>query len=155
MEGGENTMIEFNLHGIKINITAEELNILYKDGKNDNKSRLKREVCVEAQFWDFKIPNGNFQQFSFVKSVCQFFLHLYWKRSGKDTSPVEFAKEISNPDCEAEKLIFSVRQKRNHYYLHICHEQGGMMLNEVKLDGQEVIQLDIAIGKAIGLISPM
>ena len=148
-------MIEFYLHGIQVNITAEDLNFLFKDGKNDTKSRIKREIHVEAKFWDYKIPDRNFQQLSFVKSICQYFLHLYWKRSNKDGGHVDFTKELSNIDCELEKLIFTVRQKKNQYYLHICHQLGGKILHELYLDGQEVTQLDIVIGKAINSISPL
>jgi len=36
----------------------------------------------------------------------------------------------------------------------VCLERNGLMQHQMYLDGQQVLMLDVAIGKAISLLSP-
>lgn len=65
-------------------------------------------------------------------------------------------KALENDDkADGDKILnFVARQKDNQHYLHIYVQENGRTTNEVYLDGQETIMLDIALGKAINLLTP-
>ena len=148
-------MIEFEFKGIKVEATFNIERYDYRDSGGRYKTRFDRNVKVTVKFWDFTI-HDNFTEFAFVRSTLNYFMHCYWKRTSKEGHKIELAKELHYEDVYAGKksLIFTARQKDKKHFLQICLQQGGSMLNEVYLDGQEVIMLDIAISKAINLLSP-
>ncbi|HEX2768855.1 MAG TPA: hypothetical protein VHN12_06190 [Geobacteraceae bacterium] len=53
-----------------------------------------------------------------------------------------------------ETLCFVAKQKDKRNYLQISLAKKGETIKEEYLDGQEVIMLDIALGKAINLLTP-
>lgn len=150
-------MINFNLKGISLVATVEMLRISYKDAKNDKRTRFEREIKVAVHFWEFSII-GNLQELAFVKSALQGYMLSYWKRPERDESKIDFAKTLDRDDvhygCFWQSLSFVARQQAFKYYLHISVLSSGNTQGEAYLDGQEVMMLDIAINKAISLLSP-
>lgn len=148
-------MMEFDFEGIKVIATAEMKQINYKDERKGISTRHERVVNVVVYFWNFAI-NGDLYELAFVKSSLQFFMQAYWKRANKEGAKIKFEKVLCRKDklYGHQSLCFDARQKANEYSLHISYQSGGRTLNEVYLDGQEVVMLDIAIGKAISWLAP-
>jgi len=148
-------MIEFDFKGIRIEAEVEITQKDYRDAGGHHKSRFDREISVVVRFWEFTI-GGNLTELAFVKSTLNYFMQAYWKRSSKDGGKIDLAKVLhhDSPYEGKQSLCFMARQKDNKRYLHICLKQPYMKDNECYLDGQEVIMLDIAIAKAIGLLTP-
>lgn len=148
-------MIDFNFKGISIGSTAIMQQQNYKDAGNRPKTRFDRDVVVGVKFWDF-IIEGNLFELAFVKSVLGYFSHAYWKRSNKDGGRIDLDKALHHENVLEGKweLHFVARQKDKRHYLHIYLMQNGKLNNESYFDGQEVLLLDIAIGKAISLLTP-
>ena len=148
-------MVEFDFKGIKVEATVVTERYDYKDANYKAQTRFNRNVVVSADFWNFRIVNDLYD-LAFVRSTLNYFMHCYWKRTSKEGHKIELAKELHYEDVYTGKksLIFTARQKDKKHFLQICLQQGGSMVNEVYLDGQEVIMLDIAIIKAINLLSP-
>ena len=149
-------MIEFEYKGIQIEVAAENQQINYKDSGNHHRTRFERDIRVFVHFWDFVIWNGNLQELAFVKSCLQYFMQGYWKRSNKEGGKIDLAKGLHHEDFDAGRssLYFVARQKDKKHYLQISLQQAGETVNEIYLDGQETIMLDIAIAKAIALLTP-
>jgi hypothetical protein len=151
-------MINFDFKGIKIEASASLRKHTYQDVRKGTLTRFEREVEVRVHFWDFFICDRNFYELAFVKSTLQYFMQFYWKRSNKTGGKINLAKALheEHPHGGYQSLLFIARQKNNQHYLHICLQApaAGAILQEVYLDGQEVLMLDIALNKAIGLLSP-
>lgn len=149
-------MIKFDFKGIRIDATAETEQRNYKDADHRQKTRFERNVRVFVKFWDFTIWDGDLQELAFVKSTLQYFMQGYWKRTGKEGSKIELAKGLhhENPYEGRQSLYFVARQKNKTHFLQICLQKGGTTVNEVYLDGQEVLMLDVAIGKCINMLTP-
>ena len=147
-------MICFNCKGIELVAMAETLYINYKDAKNDNRTRMEKEVKVAVHFWRFPIV-GDLQELAHVKSILQSYMLCYWKCPEVEGSKIEFAKSMKRKDiCGQQSLSFVARQQAFKYYLHISYQSGENTLDEAYLDGQEVLMLDLAINKAISLLTP-
>jgi len=148
-------MLEFKMDGIMVKIGAENVSHEYNDARNQVRIRFERQVKVHVQFWNF-ICRGNFQELSLIKSSLSYFMQGYWKRSGKEASKIDLATEMSwHPfDFEIQTLRFAARQKAKQNFLHISLDSNGSIVNEVYLDGQKVLMLDIAIGKALYFLTP-
>lgn len=148
-------MIEFEFDGIRIEIRAETERYDYKDANNRGRTRFERQVKILVRFWEFHVL-GNLQELSLIKSSLTYFMQGYWKRSGKDGNRIDLATTLNRkyPNGAKQVLYFLARQKNKSNYLHICLERNDVNINEVYLDGQEVLMLDIAIGKAIHLLTP-
>jgi len=149
-------MIEFDYKGIQIVVAAENQQINYKDSGNHHRTRFERDLRVFVHFWDFVIWNGNLQELAFVKSCLQYFMQCYWKRSTKEGGKIDLAKGLHHEDfgMGRSSLYFVARQKDKKHYLQISLQQAGKIINEIYLDGQETIMLDIAIAKAISILTP-
>jgi hypothetical protein len=145
-------MIKFNFKGIEISAIFEMEQHHYKDFDNRQKIRFEKKVHVFVKFWDYKLWDENLQEFAFIKSTLQSFMHACKKEGRKIT----LAKYLRRNDQHWGDLTlwFVARQKNNQYFLQVCLQKAGNTINEIFLDGQEVLMLDIAIGKAIGLLSP-
>lgn len=148
-------MIEYEFRGIKILAETDMIREDFKDADNKYRTRFDRHNKVKVQFWEF-IIDGSLTELAFVKSSLNYFMQAYWKRTSKEGSRVDLAKGLHHEDSRAgrQSLYFTARQKDNKHFLHICLKQGGATVNESYLDGQEVIMLDVAIGKAISLLVP-
>jgi hypothetical protein len=128
----------------------------YKDGGGHSRIRFDREVTVDVSFWDYDFQDGDLYELAFVRSILQYFMQAYWKRSSKEGSRIELAKVLSRNDRNGkqESLCFAARQKDNRNYLQISLVKKGEAVKEEYLEGQEVIMLDIALGKALNLLTP-
>jgi len=128
----------------------------YDDARGNHRTRLEKNVSVFVHFWDFTIWNGNLQELAFIKSSLQYFMQCFWKRTNKEGSKIEFAKELHHEGFPFghQSLFFVARQKNKKHFLHVFLSQEGNSVREIYLEGQEVIMLDIAIGKAISLLTP-
>ena len=150
-------MLEYDYKGIRIDALFEMEQRTYKDADGRMRTRFERKVLVGVRFWEFNIWNGNLHEFAFVKSTLQYFMQAYWKRASKEGGKIDLAKGLHHeaPATGRQLLSFVARQKDKQHFLHICLQQKGVTVNETYLDGQEVIMLDIAIGKAISLLAPI
>lgn len=149
-------MIDFDYKGIRFDATVDIQQVDYKDAGNRHRTRFERDVRVFVNFWDFTIWNCNLQELAFVKSCLQYFMQGYWKRVSRDGSKIDLAKGMHHEDSREGRLslYFVARQKNKKHYLQICLQRAGKTVNEIYLDGQEVIMLDIALAKAINLLKP-
>jgi len=144
-------MMEFNFKGIKVEATAEMSSKIYKNAMSEKRTRLEKNVIVTVQFWDFIILNGDLLELAFIKSTLQYFMQCFWKRMSKDGSKIELGKELLHA---TQSLHFEARQKNKEHFLYVYMLERGNLSKEVYLDAQEVLMLDIAIGKAINWLSP-
>lgn len=149
-------MVRFDFKGIKVEATAKIERNDYTDASNRQRARFDRIVKVTVEFWKFKMWQEDLLEFASVKSTLQYFTHAYWKRTSKQGSKISLAKCLHHNDQfeDGRSLSFNARQKNNEQYLHIFTTTGGKIENEVYLDVQEVMALDIAMGKAISLMAP-
>ena|ERR1039457_1890878 len=147
--------IEYNHKGIKIDAEVEMKLIDYRDKGGNYRTRFDRNLKVGVKFWEFSI-NNNLTELAFVKSTLSYFMQLFWKRTSKEDSKIDLVKIIHRdyPNKGRLSLYFVARQKNKKHFLQICLQRGDETVNESYLDGQEVVMLDIAIGKAIGLLTP-
>ena len=82
-------------------------------------------------------------------------MQAYWKRSSKAGSKIELATALfHDDDFNSQALNMIARQKNNIQSLEVSVTDDGRPAGEVYLSAQEVIMLDIAIGKAVNLLSP-
>ena len=148
--------LEFNFKGITISVSVNVHEKGYKDGGGHSRIRFYREVTVDVSFWDYDFRDGDLYELAFVRSILHYFMQAYWKRSSKEGSRIELAKVLSRKDHNGkqEALCFAARQKDKRNYLQISLVKKGETIKEEYLDGQEVIMLDIALGKAINLLAP-
>ena len=148
-------MIEYDFKGIKVEATVEMTQQDYRDAGGHYRSRFDRHGRIAVRFWGFTIE-GDMTELAFVKSILNYFMQCYWKRTSKEGSKIELAKFLRHEHKREgeQKLFFIARQKNKKHFLQICLQQRGTTVNECYLDGQEVIMLDIALGKAINLLSP-
>lgn len=148
-------MIEYDFKGIKVEATVEMEQQDYRDAGGHYRSRFNRNSRVAVRFWSFAI-DGDLTELAFVKSLLNYFMQCYWKRTSKEGSKIELTKSLCHETRKEgeQKLVFIARQKNKRHYLQICLAKNGNTTKEFYLDGQEVIMLDIAIAKAISLLSP-
>ena len=149
-------MVDFEFKGIRVAATIGTRQINYKDAENRNRTRFERDIRVFVNFWDFTIWNGNLHELAFVKSCLQFFMQGFWKRSSKEGGKIDLAKVLHQENSREGRLSlhFVARQKNGKHYLQICLQRAGQTLDEIYIDGQETIMLDIALSKAINLLTP-
>lgn len=147
-------MIEFNFKGISVSATVEMERYDYRDNGGHYKTRFNRNTLVKANFWGFVIDNDLFE-LATVKSSLNYFMQAYWKRSSKAGSKIELATVLKRNNCGNSQALYLVaRQKDGIHSLEISLVEKGAPTGKIYLNGQEVIMLDIAIGKAINLLSP-
>jgi len=147
-------MVDFEFKGIRVNATGELERYDYKDAGNRGQTRFNRNMVVTVGFWDFVIVNDLYE-LAMVKSTLSYFMQAYWKRSSKTGSKIELATVLFHDDeFNPQALNMIARQKNGIQSLEISVADNGMPAGEVYLSAQEVIMLDIAIGKAINLLSP-
>ncbi len=147
-------MIDFEFKGICVNATAEITWRELKDSGGHNMNRFDRNNSIKVSFWDFVIYNDLYE-LAMVKSTLSYFMQAYWKRSSKAGSKIELATVLfHDDDFNPQALNMIAKQKNGIQSLGISVADNGMPAGEVYLSAQEVIMLDIAIGKAINLLSP-
>jgi hypothetical protein len=150
-------MINFKYKGIEVGATVEELCREYADPNRGKRKKLERHVVVSVSFWDYAITQERFTQLTFIKSVLQYYIQCYWKRSSKQGSKIDLNKAIKQLDLYKGEvmLIFTAKQKNSQYSLMLSVAHNGQVQREVYFDTQEVIMLHDAISKAINLLGPV
>lgn len=147
-------MVDFEFKGIKVEVTVEIQRHESRDSGGRYKSHFSRNANVMAKFWDFVIYN-DFYELAMVKSSLNYFMQAYWKRSSKAGSKIELATALKHDyGVQQQSLYLVARQKNSIHSLEISLIENGKTANNIYLSGQEVIMLDIAIGKAINLLTP-
>lgn len=147
-------MIEFNFKGISVSATVEMERYDYRDNGGHYKTRFNRNTLVRANFWGFVI-NNDLYELAMVKSSLNYFMQAYWKRSSKAGSKIELVTMLKrNYGGNLQALYLVARQKDSIHSLEISLVEKGAPVGKIYLNGQEVIMLDIAIGKAINLLTP-
>lgn len=147
-------MVDFEFKGIRVNAKGELERYDYKDAGNRGQTRFNRNMVVTVGFWDFVIVNDLYE-LAMVKSTLSYFMQAYWKRSSKAGSKIELATALfHDDDFNSQALNMIARQKNNIQSLEVSVTNDGRPAGEVYLSVQEVIMLDITIGKAINLLSP-
>ena len=147
-------MFKFEYKGIRIEGTAEIERYDYKDANSVGRTRFDRNVFVRVHFWDFVIDNDLYE-LAMVKSSLNYFMQSYWKRSRKQGSKIELATSLEHQDngsLQSLKLI--AKQKNNVSSLEVTLAENSNRLGCVYLSAQEVLMLDIAVAKAITLLTP-
>lgn len=150
-------MISFKYKGICIQATLEEKIREYDDPRRGRSKKLERYTDVLIDFWDYTIRQERFTQVTFIKSVLQYYMQCYWKRSSKQGSKIDLNKTIKQMDLYKGEvmLCFAAKQRNNQYSLLISVVQDSSVQREVYLDIQEVIMLHDAMSKAFNLLSPV
>jgi len=148
-------MVKFKHKGIKIEATAEIRQYSYSDSKSTDKKHFNRTVSVKAEFGDFSIDN-NLYELAMVKSALQYFMQAYWKRSTKLGTKIDLAMSLEHykENGSLQLLNLSAKQKKNIQSLEVSLTEDGQQSAPIYLSAQEVIMLDIAISKAIALLTP-
>ena len=112
-------MREFDFKGITINAINKPEQILFMDDKEQLRPKYRRRVEVVVAFWNFVIRDDLYK-FAFVKSVLNYFMQAYWKRSTKEGNRI-FLEEtlVREGDKVTPKLslYFKGRQKDKTNYL--------------------------------------
>jgi len=147
-------MIDFEFKGIRVKATVEITWREFKDSGGHHLNRFDKNTSVKVSFWDFVIDN-NLYQLAMVKSTLSYFMQGYWKRNSKAGSKIELATAImQDDDYNLQSLNLIARQKNGIHSLEVSVADAGTPAGEVYLSAQEVIMLDVAIGKAVNLLSP-
>ena len=147
-------MIDFNFKGISVSATVEMERYDYRDNGGHYKTRFNRNTLVRANFWGFVIDNDLYE-LAMVKSSLNYFMQAYWKRTSKAGSKIELVTMLKrNYGGNLQALYLVARQKDGIHSLEISLVEKGAPVGKIYLNGQEVIMLDIAIGKAINLLTP-
>lgn len=147
-------MIEFNFKGISVSATVEMERYDYRDNGGHYKTRFNRNTLVRANFWGFVIDNDLYE-LAMVKSSLNYFMQAYWKRTSKAGSKIELVTMLKRYNSGNQQALYLVaRQKDGIHSLEISLVEKGAPSGKIYLNGQEVIMLDIAIGKAINLLTP-
>ena len=149
-------MIDFDFNGIRV-VAATETNMFdYIDVRKGNSTRHEKDTIVAVHFWTFSINNGDLLGMAFVRSTLQYYMNRFWRHKPKKRIKIEFEKKLrrENELGLKQSLCFLSYLKENEHYLRVSVQSGGNTIGEVFMDGQEVLMLDIALGKAIGLLTP-
>jgi len=148
-------MIEFNFKGISVSAMVEMERYDYRDNSGHYKTRFNRNTLVTANFWGFVIDNDLYE-LATVKSTLNYFMQAYWKRSSRAGSKIELVTLLSHHNGgNPQELYLVARQKDGIHSLEISLIEKRTSAAKIYLSGQEVILLDIAIGKAINLLTPV
>jgi len=151
-------MINFAHNGIEIEAKVKMDRFDYKDDNGIGRTRYDRNVSVKAKFWDFVIDN-NLYELALVKSTLNYFMQSYWKRSTKRGPKIELATSLKHwepySDNDVQEILYlTAKQKKSIYTLEVSLFVSDLEWACIYLSGQEVIMLDIAISKAIALLTP-
>jgi hypothetical protein len=156
MEGGRSKMIEFNYGGIIIvtaTIKMEQYD--YRDKRGNYRTTFTKQNIVTANFWTFRIEN-DLSDLAMLKSILSHFIHACWKRNSKTGDKIQLNKSLSHYHVDnIQELYLVARQKNGIYSLEISLIEEGTPVDKIYLDCQEVLMLDIVIGKAINLLTPV
>ncbi len=145
-------MVKFEYKGIRIEARAEIRQHTFKAG---SKSHVNRCTSISVSFWDFVICD-NLYELAMVKSTLNYFMQAYWKRKTSQGTRIDLATSLKHYQNNGfvQLLSLTARQKNNTQSLEVSLTENGQLVSKEYFSGQEVIMLDIAISKAIALLSP-
>jgi len=147
-------MFKFEFKDIWIEARGEMERYDYEDSTNHYRSHYNRNTVVTVNFWNFVICNDLYE-LAMVKSALNYFMQAYWKRSTKQGAKIELATSLEHGvDDTLQKLNLIAKQKNNVYSLEVSLTDIKHQFAPIYLSGQEVIMLDIAISKAINILTP-
>ena len=145
-------MINFDYRGVRIEAVAEMRRCDYKDANNIGRTRFDRNVSVTVAFWNFVIEN-NLYELALVKSSITYYMQCYWKRSSKQKQKIDLATFIEHPGT-SQTIYFTARQKNSQPSMEISLTYNGQQCECFYFSAQEVIMIDVAVSKAISLLTP-
>jgi len=146
-------MFKFEYKKIRIEATVEMKRYDFKDNFGVARA-YDRNVIVRVHFWDFVICNDLYE-LAKVKSTLSYFMQAFWKRSTKQGTKIELDTSLEHvEEYNLQMLSLIAKQKNNIYSLEVSLTRNGHQLEPIYLSGQEVIMLDIAISKAISILTP-
>ncbi len=145
-------MVKFFYHGVRVEASVEMKRCDYRDANNVGRTKFDRNVCVTVAFWDFVIEN-NLYELALIKSTLNYYMQCYWKRSSKQGQKIDLATTLEQND-KMQKLNLVARQKNNKHSLEVSLTENGQQIDCVYFSGQEVLMIEIAIAKAISLLTP-
>ena len=152
--------LQYETEAISVEIGAHMEEYNYKDASKREKSRLERQIKISVRFWDFYIHN-DLHELAVIKGTLSYFMHGFWKRSGKDVYKLNIDRELwresnAGPDqiANTRVLRFADRQKNKINFLHISLYKNEILTDEIYLDIQEAIILEATISKAMQLLTP-
>ena len=147
-------MEKFNFKGIEIKATDKPKVVPYTTPDGQQRERYHRNICVIVRFWEYVIKDDLYE-LAFIKSVLNFFMQAYWKRSTKDGSRIVLEETLEPGDDSVNRnlsLHFNARQLHKIVSLHVCLKNDEGVIEELYLSAREVNMLDIAINKAITML---
>jgi len=133
-------MITYHWKNVHIEITKTQVLQRHKDTYGTDRDILVRNVEVGIWFWKYYVQG--LTRLVFIKSVLQAFLH---NRMG----------DIPAEDFVIEFLRLKRTQKDGKQFVkfELCGIDGSVDKEEY-FNYQEVVMLDIALGKALNFLSP-
>lgn len=148
-------MINFDYNGIIIAAVAAMNRYDYTDANNIGRTRFDRNVRVTVSFWELFYIQDDLYELATLRSTLNYFMHAYWKRKGKKEGKIELSTSLEHTNSYPKRtLSFIAKQKNNKNYLEIMLTENGVESKCIYLGSQEVIMMDIAIAKAIALLTP-
>jgi len=153
--------LNYETEAISVDISSHLKKYNYKDASHREKTRFDRQMNIVVRFWDFYSRN-DLHELAVIKGTLSYFIHGYWKRSGKDVCKLNIEQEIwqENPSSYGWPinnwvLRFADRQKNKVNFLHISLHKNETLDEEIYLDIQDALILEIAVSKAMQLLSPI
>ena len=150
----------FEWKKIQISFQEELLVIEAKVDCGPDKNSIKRNVQIGLCFGNCSVERATITQIIYIRSIFQYFTQSYWKRRNKAGSIEEHYKLKKELQAGELWIGFTTRQKG---FSPGKSESGIITLNIEATDGlnkftdyfdcQEVIMLDMALSKAIGLVA--
>jgi hypothetical protein len=153
-------MLSFEWKNIQITYQEEFQVIEAKMNTGPDKNATKKNVHIGLHFGYCSIEKATLTQLVYIKSIFQYFMQSFWRRGNKSGTIEErfrLKKELEAGDIRIE---FTTRHKG---FSPGKNESGLITLNIDATDGhnryleyfdcQEVMMLEMACSKAIGLLA--
>ena len=153
-------MLSFEFKNIQITYQEEFLAVEAKMTTGPDKKATKRNVQIGLHFGCCSLEKATLTQLIYIKSIFQYFMQSYWKRRNKSGTIEEgyrLKKELQAGDIRIEfttrhKGFISPKIQSGLITLSIEASDGFNNYAEY-LDCQEVMMLELAFSKAIGLLA--
>jgi hypothetical protein len=153
-------MLSFEWKKIQIIYQEEFLVIEAKMNTGPDKKATRKNVQIGLHFGYCSVEKATLTQLIHIKSIFQYFMQSYWKRRNKAGTIEEryrLKKEMQSGDI---RIVFTTRHKgftpeKNQFGLITLEIDAKDGLNNYieYFDCQEVMMLEIAFSKAIGLLT--
>jgi hypothetical protein len=150
----------FEWKNIQIAYQEELLVIEAQMYTGPDKNTIKRNVQVGLSFGHCSIESATITQLIYIKSIIQYFMQSFWKRRNKSGTIEERYRLKKELQAGGVRIGFTTRHKG---FSPDKSESGLITLNIEATDGlnkyieyfdcQEVLMLETAFSKAIGLLA--